>query len=99
MERTWYVVAIAKISVIFRGVFYNPKEKIATYMSDKELDNLREFVEIVEYRDNKDFPKGQPQSTTKSGPIIQENSKGEENGTKQVRGDNKDKHKAKISKS
>ena len=98
MERTWYVVAIAKISVIFRGVFYSPKEKITTYMSDKELDNLREFVEIIEYRESKDFPAEQPETTTKSEPIIENNSKGEENGRKQTRTDNKDKHKTKVSK-
>lgn len=96
MERTWYVVAVAKIAVIFRGRFINPRQTFTAYMTDKELENLRESIEILEYRDNKDFPKEQPQATTKSEPIIQENSKGEENDKPSSRTNN-NKNKAKVS--
>jgi hypothetical protein len=98
MERTWYVIAIAKISIIFRGRFINPKQRFTAYMTDGELNNLRDDIEIVEYRDNKDFP--QSNETYQSQPIIEENknSKGEENGEHSCR-TNKTKNKGQVSKS
>ena len=97
MERTWYVVAIAKISIIFRGRFINPKQRFTAYMTDGELNNLKDDIEIVEYRDNKDFP--QCKEAYQSEPIIEQktNSKGEEN-EKSVSRTSQDENKAKVSK-
>ena len=97
MERTWYVVAIAKNAIIFRGRFINPKQMFTAYMTDGEFNNLKDCFDIIEYRDNKDFP--QSNETYQSQPIIEENknSKGEENGEHSCR-TNKNKNKTQVSK-
>lgn len=102
MEKTFDVEGIAKIMVMYRGMFLQPKSRFNVKMTEKELNDYRDFMDIIKCEEigsvvqeaSKSDPIVEPQ------PKIEEEPKGESENVVQVQqrksGSNKNSNKAKV---
>ena len=99
MDKTFDVEGIAKIMVIYRGGLLEAKKPFKVVMTEKELNDFRDCINITKCQEVGKVV----QETSKSDPIVkpqpktekQEKSKGVNNGVQKPRtnSSNKNKHK------